>query len=188
MAKQTVNEVLTEIAAKVDSDGKKTLNRFNRKNFNKLVEAVASDPDFKAQVAQIKKGEFDGYKDVAVGESFRKWVRGIVERAGVDSKESEIVASEDFPMGDMGWMYDFFAEVLWLYMQGSKFDIPKKENFAGATLSLKDVEETITTGKKTKPGGEVLGVFETTKKAHVVMKVKSGCPPYMVYRKKVADA
>ena len=72
MAKESVNDVLTDIAAVVTSDGKKKLNQFNRTNFNRLLNAAASDPDFTSQVAIIKGGEFKGYNDVACGKEFRQ--------------------------------------------------------------------------------------------------------------------
>ena len=184
MARESLNDVLTAISATITSDGKKKLNQFNRTNFDRLVNAAASDPEFTSQVAIIKGGEFKGYKDVACGKEFRKWIRHLIERAGIDSNESGIVESADFPIGNMSWMYDMFAEVMWLYMEGNKFAFPKKEDFE-ATLSLKDVEEVIKTSEVRKPGGESLGMYEQTKKAHKVLTVKSSCPKYLSSRRKV---
>jgi len=184
MAKETVNEVLTAIAAKINEDGKKKLNQFSRSNFDRLINAAASDPEFTSQVAIIKKGEFAGYKDIACGKDFRKWLRSVVERAGIDRSESGVVEASDFPIGDMSWMYDMFAEVLWLYLEGNKFSLPKKEDF-DATLAIKDVEETVKTGEVRKPGGDVIGTFETTKKSHKVLVAKSKCPKYLVDRREV---
>lgn len=184
MAKESVEEVLTAIAAKVGADGKKSLNQFNRSKFTRLMNAAASDPDFTAQVANISKGEFTGYEDVACGKNFRKWVRTIVEKAGIDPQESSVVEGSDFPIGDMDWMYDFFAEVLWLYLEGNKFKLPSKQGFE-ATLYLKDVDETIKTGEVKKPGGEVIGTFETTKGAHKELVSKSKCPKWLQKRKEV---
>lgn len=184
MAKESVNEVLTAIAAKIDENGNKKLNQFNRSNFDRLLNAAASDPDFVSQVAIIKKGEFEGYKDIACGKEFRKWMRHLVERAGIDSSESKIVEGKDFPVGNMSWMYDLFAEVLWLYLEGNKFSLPKKEDF-DATLALKDVASSSKTAEMRKPGGPVIGTFETTKKEHKVLTVKSSCPKYLVERRQV---
>lgn len=184
MARESVNDVLTAIAAKIDENGKKKLNQFNRSNFDKLINAAASDPDFTAQVAIIKKGEFQGYKDIACGKEFRKWMRHLVERAGIDSNESAIVESADFQVGNLSWMYDFFAEVLWLYLEGNKFALPKKEDF-DATLALKDMPQTVKTAEVKKPGGPSLGTFETTTKEHKVLSVKSSCPSYLKSRRQV---
>lgn len=184
MAKESVNEVLTAIAAKIDHKGKKKLNQFNRSNFDRLINAAASDPEFTSQVAIIKKGEFQGYKEIACGKEFRKWLRGVVEKAGIDRSESGIVESSDFNVGNLDWMYDFFAEVLWLYLEGNKFALPKKEDF-DATLALKDVDEVIKVGEMRKPGGPVIGNFETTKKAHKVLTAKSSCPKYLQSRRMV---
>jgi len=184
MAKESINEVLSPIAAKINADGEKKLNQFNRSNFDRLINAAAADPEFSSQVAIIKKGEFQGYKDVACGKEFRKWLRGVVERAGIDRTESGIVESADFAVGNLDWMYDFFAEVLWLYLEGNKFSFPKKEDF-DATIALKDVKEKSKVAEMRKPGGPSLGNFETTKKAHKVLTVKSSCPKYLVERRKV---
>ena len=184
MARESVNDVLTSIAAKINENGKKKLNQFNRANFDRLLNAAASDPNFASQVAIIKKGEFQGYKEVACGKEFRKWMRSLVERAGIDRSESGIVESPDFPVGNVSWMYDMFAEVLWLYLEDNKFSLPKKEDF-DATLALKEVDQTTKTAEMRKPGGESLGTFETTKKAHKVLSVKSSCPKYLVERRQV---
>ena len=183
--RESVNEVLTNIAAKIDENGNKKLNQFNRSNFDRLLNAAASDPNFTAQVAKITKGEFDGYKDIACGKDFRKWMRKLVERAGIDSTESGIVEEDTFDVGNVSWMYDMFAEVLWLYLEGNKFTLPKKEDFE-ATLALKDVDEVVKVAETRKPGtGEILGTFETTKKAHKALTVKSSCPKYLRERRQV---
>lgn len=184
MAKESVNDVLTDIAAVVTSDGKKKLNQFNRTNFNRLLNAAASDPDFTSQVAIIKGGEFKGYNEVACGKEFRKWMRHLLERAGIDSTESGMVESPDFAVGNVSWMYDLFAEVMWLYMEGNKFAFPKKEDFE-AVLAIKDVDETVKVSEIKKPGGPSIGVFEQTKKAHKVLTVKSSCPKYLASRRQV---
>lgn len=184
MARESVNDVLTAIAAKIDANGKKKLNQFNRSNFDRLLNAAASDPDFVSEVAIIKKGEFQGYKEIACGKEFRKWMRRLVERAGIDANESSVVESADFQIGNLSWMYDMFAEVLWLYLEGNKFSLPKKEDF-DATIALKDVDQVTKTAEMRKPGGPVMGTFETTKKAHKVLTVKSSCPKYLVDRRQV---
>jgi len=185
MAKETVNDVLTAIAAKLDDKGKRKLNRFNRTSSERLLNAAASDPNFSSEVAIIKKGEFAGYKEIACGQEFRKWMRRLVERAGIDANESSVVEDPNFQVGNIGWMYDFFAEVLWLYLEGNKFDLPKKEDFA-ATIALKEVDETVKVSEVKSPSdGKVIGTFETTKKAHKVLSVKSSCPKYLTNRRQV---
>ena len=182
--KESVNDVLTSISAKISEDGSKKLNQFNRTNFNRLLNAAAADPGFTSMVAKIKGGNFEGYQEVACGKEFRKWLKGIIERAGIDSNESAIVESEDFPIGNVSWMYDMFAEVLLLYLEDNKFTFPKKEDFE-ATLALKEVEESVKVAEVKKPGGESMGMFEQTKKRHKVMTVKSSCPKYLASRRQV---
>ena len=180
---QTVEEVMAEITAKTNAQGKKVVNRFNKKNFSKLVTAAANDPEFVSTVAVTKKGELLGTETIAVGAEFRKWVRKIVEEAGIDPNESGIVESSDFRIPNMDWAYNFFAEVLWRYLQNNRFDLLTKEDF-NATISIKDVAESTTTSETRKPGSnEILGKFETVKKEHKELSVKGKCPKWLQDRR-----
>jgi len=182
---KTFEEVITEIAPKYGEDGTAIINRFNKANFIKLVTAAANDPDFVAKVAVIKGDELADTEEIAVGTAFRKWVRKIVEQVGVDTKESAIVEEKDFTIPNMEWAYTFFAEVLWQYLQGNRFEFLKKDNF-NASIALKDVPETITTGEVKKPGtGEILGNYETKKKSHKELVVKGKCPKWLQERRKL---
>lgn len=183
--KMSVEEVLAEIAGKVKDDGSITKNRFNKKQFTKLVNAAFADPEFSSQIATVKKGDFLGYEEIAVGKEFRKWVRKIVEAAGIDPAESGVVERGDFPMADASWVYPFLAEVLWLYLEGNKFDLLPKEDFQ-ATISIKEVPEKKKVAESKKPGtNEVLGTFEVTKAAHKELAVNSKCPSYLQVRREV---
>ena len=67
MAKiMTVEEALNVMRAKANAKGKVTINRFNKKNFNTLMTALANDIEFKTQVAKVKKGELDSLEDIIV--------------------------------------------------------------------------------------------------------------------------
>ena len=130
MAKiMTVEEALATMQAKKNSKGKKVLNRFSKKNFNTLMVAMANDVDFTEKVAK-KTGDSFVLEDVMVTKAFRKWVKKLVEKAGIDANESERVMSDDFKIDDMEALYDFFVAALYEYLNaGNRFDLPNKEDF-----------------------------------------------------------
>lgn len=186
MAKyMTVEEALASMQAKVNENGKKQINRFNKKNFNTLMTAMANDLDFTEKVAKVKKGEVE-IEDVMVTKGFRKWCKNLVEKAGIDKSESERIMNADFTIDNVDGLYDFFAAALYEYMDaGNRFDLPSKEDFQGS-IEIKEVAESVKQAEARSPqDGTILGVFETTKKAHKEMKVKSSCPSYLSSRKKV---
>lgn len=159
--------------------------RFSKATFGKLLTAIANEPGFTAQVAEIKNGEFAGYTEVAVGEKFRSWVRKVVEKAGVDTTESAVVLSDGFVIPNCDWMYDLFAEAMYLYMvNGGTFNMPKKEDFEGslkiATVAAIESEKEIK-----KPGGESMGTFLVKDKEYKKLVASSGIPKYLRERIKL---
>ncbi len=187
MAKiMTVEEALETMRAKANAKGKVTVNRFNKKNFNTLMTALANDLEFKAKVAKVKKGELDSLEDVMVTKEFRKWCKKLVEKMGVDKTESEKVLTSEFQIPDMDGMYEFFATALYEYMNaGNQFEMLPKEDFKGL-IYLKDVDEKTTVSDAFSPQDRsYLGTFETTKKKHKEVAAKSSCPSFLVNRKKV---
>lgn len=184
MAK-TVNEVLAEITP-AEKDGKKSLGRFSKKNFNALMRAMANDPEFTVKVANVKKGELESLEDVMVSKNFRKCIQKILEEAGVDKSESVKVMGDEFEFPSLDGMYEFFAAALYTYMEaGNQFDLMPTEDFKGS-LYLKDVEASVTEKEAKLPQtGESLGIFRTEKKAHKVLAAKSSCPSWLKNRKKV---
>ncbi len=182
----TVEEALASMGAKTNANGKLVVNRFNKKNFNKLLTAMANDVNFKAHVAKVKKGELDTVEDILVTDGFRKWCKKLIEKAGVDKTESERVLSEDFVIPDMDGIYDFFVTAVYKYMEaGNQFDLLPTEDFKGS-LYIKNVDEKVTVADAHSPQDRsYLGTFETTKKKHKELGVKSGCPAFLQNRKRV---
>lgn len=182
----TVQEALNSMSAKEGKNGKVTLNRFNKKNFGILMTALANDVDFTSKVAKVKAGELDTVEDVLVTKGFRKWCKNLVEKAGVDKAESERVMSADFQIDNMDGLYEFFASALYQYIEaGNQFDFLPTEDFKGS-LYLKSVDEKTTVADVKSPqDGSYIGTFETTKKKHKELAVKSGCPAFLKNRKKV---
>lgn len=174
-----VNDVLKEI------NPKKENKRFNKKEFNKLLTAIANDPDFTTHVARGKKGEIN-VKEIMPTKEFRKWCKKLLEKVGLDSKESSIVLKKDFQFDNMEGIYEFFTEALYLYMSnGNKFDFIPKKDFKG-TIGVKKVKKSVNVADVFSPKDrKFLGKYETTKEEHNVLTVKSSCPSYLKVRKKV---
>lgn len=184
----TVTEALETMRAKADAKGKKTINRFNKKNFNLLMTAMANDLEFKTKVAKVKKGELDSLEEIMVTKDFRKWCKKLVEKMGVDKTESEKVLTSEFTIPDMEGMYEFFVTALYEYLNaGNQFELLPKEDFKGL-IYLKDVDEKTTVSPAYSPQDRTyLGTFETTKKKHKEVAAKSSCPSFLSSRKKVAQ-
>lgn len=186
MAKiMSVEEALASMTAKTKPDGTKVINRFNKKNFNLLMLAMANDPEFKVQVANVKNGNLD-LEDVMVTKEFRKWCKKLVEKVGVDPMESERVMTKDFVIDNMEGLYDFFSAALYEYMNaGNRFDLPSREDFKGGFI-LADVEESTKVADAFNPDGhQYIGTFETKKKKHKILKAKSSCPTYLSEKRKI---
>lgn len=189
MAKiMTVEEALASMKAKEGKNGKPVVNRFNKKNFTLLMTAMANDPEFAAKVVKVKNNAIDSVEDVMVSKGFREFCRKIVEKAGVDKKESAIVMTSEFEFApsDLNGLYEFFADAMYEYMSaGNQFDLLPTEDFKGS-ISLKNVGEVVKTAEAFSPKDRTsLGTFKTTKKAHKELAVKSSCPSFLKDRVKV---
>lgn len=182
----TVEEVLNEMTATRKEDGSFSYNRFAKKNFDKLMKTMLNDPKFTTQVAKIKKGELESVEDIEVTKGFRKFCKKVIEKAGVDKKESERILTEEFQFDDVDGLYEFFATAMYLYIEkGNKFDLLPKKDFKGS-ICLKEVKKSSKTSSAYSPKDRsYLGDYETTKEAHKVLGVKSSCPSFLTSRKKV---
>ena len=188
MSKVTVKEALESMKAKENASGKPVINRFNKKNFTNLMTAMANDPDFSAKVVKVKNNQIDVIEDVMVSKGFREFCRKVVEKAGVDKKESAIVLTSSFEFSprDLDGLYEFFADAVYEYMAaGNQFDFLPTEDFKGS-ISLKNVDEVTKTAEAFSPKDRSsLGTYKTTKKAHKELTVKSSCPSFLKSRVKV---
>lgn len=189
--KLTVEEVLAEMTAARKENGSFKYNRFNLKNFQKLMKTMLNDPNFETKVAKVIKtadGEASEVTEetVEVTKGFRKFCKKIIEKAGVDKAESERILTEDFQFDNVDGLYEFFATAMYLYIEkGNRFDLLPKKDFKGS-IYLKEVNETTTVSKARSPQtGDFLGEYETKKKKHKVAAVKSSCPKYLVEKKKL---
>lgn len=186
MATVTVDQVLAEISANRKENGELQLNRFNKKDFNKLMKAMLNDPEFTTEVAVVKKNNLDSIEKIEVSKSFRAFIKKLVEKMGIDKTESEKVLSPDFTIDNVDGLYEFFATAMYTYIEsGNKFDLLPKKDFKGS-IAIKEVKKQSKTAAAYSPQTrEFLGDYETTKEAHKELIVKSSCPSYLKSRKKV---
>lgn len=182
----SVDEVLKEMQATQKDNGKYNYNRFNKKNFEKLMKAMLNDPDFTTEVAHAKKGKLDSVDKIKVTEGFRKFCKKVIEKCGIDKNESGRILTKDFTFDSVEGLYEFFATAMYLYIDhGNRFDLLPKPDFKGS-IALKNVPKSSkTTAAHSPQTREYLGNFETTKDKHKVLVVKSPCPSYLKSRRKV---
>lgn len=184
----TVDEVLAEISAKkkIDKNGveKTVYNRFNKRNYQSLLKAMLNDPELKAVTVKLKEGNIDTTEEIMVTKEFREFLRKILVKAGVDSSDSAAVLSKDFTIDNVDGLYEFFATSIYMYMNaGNRFDLIPTEDFKGS-LFIESVPESKKVAEAKNPKTrESLGNFETTKKAHKRLGVKSSCPSWLVSRR-----
>lgn len=181
----TVEEALTSMKARTNAKGEIIVNRFNKRNFNTLMIALANDVDFKTEVAKMKKGEVV-LEEIMPTKKFRKWCKKLVEKMGVDRTDSEVIMTDEFVIENMDGLYDFFTEAVYLYMTaGNRFDLPSRYGFTGG-IYLKDIPEKKSVAETKNPQThEVIGKYERTRKAHKELKVKSSCPSYLSSKRRV---
>lgn len=188
MAKITVEDVLAEMTAGTKEDGSIINKSFNKKNFTKLLKAMMNDPELKTQVANVKNGELVSVDEISVGEGFRKWVRKVVEKAGVDHNDAEVVMNDAFEFDSAEGIYEFIATAIWLYIErGNMFQLMPKENLSNVSFGIKKVPKKVKQQESRNPiTGESLGMFEHTYDEHLELVVKNGgCPKWMKKRKKL---
>ena len=181
----TVEDVLAEMKASRGDDGKIKYKRFNKGNFEKLLKTMLNSPEFTTQVAKAKKDDVT-IEDLEVTKGFRKFCKRILEKSGVDKKESERILTDEFMFDNVSGLYEFFATAIYLYIEaGNRFDFIPKKDFKGSIL-LKDVDKTTkTTSIHSPQTKEYMGDYEITKQKHKVLGVKSSCPAYLKDRRKL---
>ena len=181
-----VKEVLAEMTASDKENGKINYNRFNKKNFEKLMKAMLNDKDFSTQVAKVKKGELDTVEEIQVSQGFRKFCKKVLEKFGVDKKESEKILTEEFSFDNVEGLYEFFATAMYLYIKaGNRFDLIPKKDFKGS-ISMKHVKKSVKTIHARSPQtGDSLGDWEIEDEDHDILITKSSCPKYLKKRKKL---
>ena len=178
---ETVGLVLDEIKQKGN-----TPNRFSKKAFNKLMKAMLNDPSFTEAIAVSSGDELVKVEQIAVSDGFRKFLKKVLEKAGMDKKDSEVVLGKDFYIDNVDGLYEFFAAAMYEYMNaGNKFDLLPKEDFKGS-LYLQTVEASTKVSEVKNPQTkESLGTYEFSYQQHKTLKASSPCPKYLKTKKKL---
>ena len=180
----SVNETLKEMVGKVNDNGKVSVNRFSKKNFNKLLKAMMNDTDFSIKVPVVKGGEVDHYEEVMVNENFRKFLKKVLEKAGVDKNESSVVMDSSFTIDNVDGVYEFITTAIYEYMNaGNKFDFLPKEDFKGSVY-LKNNPAAVTEPREARnpATNEVIGTFKYKNEAYKSLACSSPCPDWLKSR------
>lgn len=181
MAK-TVNEVLSEIRPE------KGIARFSKKSFNELMKALANDTEYAAQVAVVKNKELADVKEIFVGKDFRKFLKRVLEKAGMDKADASVVLDPSFEIDNVDGLYEFISTAIYNYMDANnRFEFLPKEDFRGS-MCLKEKAASTTTGRVHNPQTkEDLGVWERQTKAYRVLSCSSPAPDYLTTRRRISD-
>ena len=184
MAVESVKDVLDSIKETKEN----TPNRFSKKNFNRLMKAMLNDTDFAGKVAVVKNKELQEVQEIMVTQGFRKFLKGVIEKAGIDKSESDMVLSKDFTIDNVDGLYEFISTALYTYMEvGNTFDFIPQEDFKGS-LNVKKVKADKKVRAARNPQtGEELGNFEYVSKAYKTLSASSPCPAYLTTRRKLND-
>ena len=174
-----------EEAIQIISNGSESVGRFNKKDFNLLMLALANDTEFEIEVGKVKGGNLNLSKIMPTKE-FRKWCKKFLISSGMDKKEASKVLSSDFLFESMDGLYEFFATAVYMYMEyGNKFDFIPREDFKGS-IYLDKIKSSTTTKDEYSPKDRVyLGQIETTTGEYKKLKTKSTCPKWLKTRKKI---
>lgn len=186
MAKyKSVEEALDDMRGRIGKNGEILPNRFNKKKFNYLMVAMMNDPNFKEKVAVIHKDDHE-IEEIMVTKEFRKWCKYLVEKAGMDSIESERIMSDDFKIDKIDGLYEFFVAAIYEFMKmGNRFDLLPQEDFK-ASLELVKVPEQKKKRKAKNPiTGEDLGEYETHTMEHTELRVKSKAPKWLSKKRRI---
>lgn len=183
---KTVNEVLNEVSASTNEKGNIVYNRFSKKNFNELLLAMANDVEFTENVVKKAGDDYCLVDEVFVTKKFRKWLKKVVEKMGIDSKESQLIMSNDFTIDSVDGLYEFFMACVYEYMVvGNRFEIPPHEDFKGS-IYIKDVKEKKKNIDVRNPkDGTFMGTYEIKNKKHKVLATKSPCPTYLSEKRRI---
>ena len=174
---KSFSEVYNEIRDAAKSNSATT---WSKSDFDKLFRAFLNDYGYKTQVASTKNGELVTSEIEPVKQFRDTVITKLLVDAGLDKSEAAKIAAE-YEFTKMDGLYEIISEIIYNYMKaGKKFNFINKEDF-NASLTLKDVEETVSEYKtiKKKDSDEPVKTFKVETKAHTVLKAKSKAPKWL---------
>lgn len=167
------------------ADGYYKHSRFNKQKFNWLMRAILNDPDFVETSVKYYHQNLQPV-DLSVSKDFRKFIKKVLEKLGVDSSEAKRILEPEFKFDNVNGLYEFFAAAVYEYMEvGNKFDLIPKEDFR-ATIYMDTEKKKKKKYKARDPiSGVYLGEVEVETEEHKRLKVSSPAPKWMTKRKKI---
>lgn len=167
------------------ADGYYKHSRFNKQKFNWLMRAMLNDPDFVETSVKYYHQNLQPV-DLSVSKDFRKFIKRVLEKLGVDSSEAKRILEPEFKFDNVNGLYEFFASAVYEYMEvGNKFDLIPKEDFR-ATIYMDTEKKKKKKYKARDPiSGTYLGEVEVETEEHKRLKVSSPAPKWMTKRKKI---
>lgn len=114
LVKKCVKEVISDIN---NNDSK----RFSKGDFQLLVYAVLSDPDFKMEKWIMSGGDLVKIED-SVNEKMKKFLHKILKHAGVTdtTQRDALIESFEFEPRDIDFVIDAVQEAMWQYSEADK--------------------------------------------------------------------
>lgn len=163
--------------------------RFSKRNFNDLMMALMNDTEFAAEVAVVKNKELADIQKIFVAKEFRKFLKKVLMKAGMDQSDASAVMDPSFEIDFTDGLYEFFATAIYEYVDAhNKFTLLPREDFDGGSIALKTVAEKSTTSRCRNPKTqEDLGLWERTTRKHKVLTVSSPAPAYLKTRRRVKE-
>lgn len=181
-----VNESVKEVLERITPGKADTTNRFSRKSFNDLLKAMLNDPEFAEDVAVVKGKELKEVRQVFVTKDFRKFLRKVLEKAGMDKADSGVVMDPTFTIDNVDGFYEFIDAVLYEYMNAqNKFEFQQREDFRGGmTIKKKKASSRIAEARNPKDG-TTIGKYRYDTKAYKTLVASSPAPEYLKSKKPV---
>lgn len=183
--KMSLDEVKELITPTPNKNGNIHPNRFSKKNFELFVLAVLNDPDYVVKIGKHKNNEI-AETEIYITKQFRKWLVGVLASFGVDSNEAKTLLTDEYQFTNVKGFYDLMAAIIYDYMEiGNKFDFHTKKDFNGS-ISIREMEENTKVYNPRNPRtNEKMGQYETKRKKHKELSVKSSCPKWLQEKRKL---
>lgn len=174
MAK-TFQEVFNEIKSEITTGRSgKPVKSFSKSAFDKLAKAMVNEVDYTIEAVSIKNGEVQS-KELKPVQMYRNVIKGILQDFGVDKQEATRILDSSYEIRSVDGLYELASELIYQYIDaGKKFDFVPRRDFTGS-LSLREIDETVSEHKLINKEGTV----KVKKEKHKVLEKKSKAPRWL---------
>lgn len=178
---KTVKEVIEEIKSSIThSKSGKPVKSFSRSDFDKLTKAILNDPDYSYEVHALRKGKIET-KTIKPVELWRASIRAILQDFGVDKQEAARVLEKSYQIRNVNGFYELASAIIYEFIDaGKSFAFPTRHDFTGS-ISLREVEESVTEHKNIQNPSEK---FKVKQKKHKRLEKKSKTAKWLKNRLK----